>query len=104
MLEAMKLLSWNCQGLGNPWTGCSLRKIVREQAPNVCFLMETQLDKKGFENLYSEFPYQNKIIVKKLDSGGGLALLWKDDIRMDLINFNNNHVLTKVKEEDGSEW
>ncbi|KAL4643853.1 hypothetical protein ACB092_02G121600 [Castanea dentata] len=87
----MRLLSWNYQGLGNPWTGRSLRKIVREQAPNMCFLMETRLDKGGFEKLYGELPYQNKIIVKKPDSGGGLALLWKDDIRMDLINFTNNH-------------
>ena len=76
---------------------------MREQAPNVCFLIETRLDKKGFEKLYGELPYQNKIIVKKLDSGGGLALLWKDEIRMELINFTDNHVLTKEKEEDGSE-
>ena len=100
----MRILSWNCQGLGNPWTGRSLRKIVREQAPNVCFLMKTQLDKDGFEKLYGELPYPNKIIVNKPDSGGGLALLRKDDIRMDLINFTDNHVLTKVKEDDGFEW
>lgn len=56
--------------------------------------METRLDEEGFEKFYGKLPYQNKIIVKKPDSGGGLALLWKDDIRMDLINFTNNHVLT----------
>ena len=83
----MRILSWNCQGLGNPWTGRSLRKIVREQAPNVCFLMKTQLDKDGFEKLYGELPYPNKIIVNKPNSGGGLALLRKDDIRMDLNGF-----------------
>lgn len=59
--------------------------------------METWLDKEGFEKLYGKLPYQNKIIVKKSDSGGGLALLWKDDIRMDLINFTNNHVLTRFQ-------
>ncbi|XP_050281519.1 uncharacterized protein LOC126722407 [Quercus robur] len=47
----MRLISWNCQGLGNRWTGKSLRKIVREQVPTVYFLMETRLDKDGFENL-----------------------------------------------------
>ena len=104
MPGAIRILSWNCQGLGNPWTGCSLRKIARKQAPNVCFLRMTRLDKDGFEKLYGELPYPNNIIVKKPDSGGGLALLWKDDIRMDLINFTDNHVLTKVKEDDGFEW
>ena len=77
MPEAMRLLSWNCQGLGNPWTSRNLHKIVREQAPTVCFLMGTRLDKDGFENLYGNFPFQSKIIVKHPNSGGGLALLWK---------------------------
>ena len=71
----MRLLSWNCQGHGPPWTSLCLHKIVREQVPNVCFLMETQLDKEGFDKLYSNLPFQNKIIVKYLDLGGGLALL-----------------------------
>ena len=71
----MRLISWNCQGLGNPWTSRSLRKIVREQAPTVCFLMETRLEKDGFENLYSNFPFQNKIIIKHPNAKGGLAFL-----------------------------
>ncbi|KAK9992710.1 hypothetical protein SO802_027695 [Lithocarpus litseifolius] len=79
----MRLLSWNCQGLGNPWTGRSLRKIVREQDPTVCFLMETRLDKDGFQTLYGNLPYQNKIVVKHPDSGGGLAFLWKNSITLE---------------------
>ena len=96
----MRLLYWNCQ-LGNPWTSRSLYKLVREQAPTMCFLMETQLDKEGFENLYGDLQFQNKIIVKQPNAGGGLALLWKNDVVMDLINYSPNHILMKVTEEDG---
>ena len=97
----MRLLSWNCQRLENPWIGQSLHKIVREQVPNVCFLMETRLDKEGFDKLYSNLPFQKNIIVKYPDLGGGLALLWKNDVAMEVINYTANHVLTKVIEEDG---
>ncbi|XP_075636847.1 uncharacterized protein LOC142609101 [Castanea sativa] len=100
----MRLLSWNCQGLGNPWTGRSLRKIVKEKDPMVCFLMETRLDKEGFENLYSNLPFQNKVIVKNPNAGGGLALLWKKDINLEIINYTVNHVLALVTEEDGFKW
>nr|XP_023871124.1 uncharacterized protein LOC111983700 [Quercus suber]XP_023871125.1 uncharacterized protein LOC111983701 [Quercus suber] len=100
----MRLLCWNCQGLGNPWTGRSLRKLVKEQAPNVCFLMETRLDKEGFDNLYGDLQFQNKIIVKQPNAGGGLALLWKKEVVMDLINYSPNHILMKVTEEDGFVW
>ena len=97
----MRLLSWNCQGLGNPWTSRSLHKIVREQVPTVCFLMETRLDKDSFKKLYGNLPFQNKIIVRHPDSGGGLAFLWKNDVRLEVINFTANHVLAKVTENDG---
>ena len=70
---------------------------MREQAPNVCFLMETRLDKEGFDKLYGELPFSNKIIVKKPDSGGGLALIWKNEVKLELINYTANHILVKVR-------
>ena len=52
---------------------------MKEQAPNVCFLMETWLGKEGFDKLYGELPFSNRIIVKKPNSSGGLALIWKNE-------------------------
>ena len=66
--------------------------------------METRLDTEGFDNLYGNLPFQNKIIVKHLDFSGGLAFLWKDDIKLEVINYTAIHVLAKVTEEDGFAW
>ncbi|KAK9988414.1 hypothetical protein SO802_028653 [Lithocarpus litseifolius] len=66
--------------------------------------METRLDKEGFESLYGDLQFQNKIIVKQPNTGGGLALLWKNDKVMELINYSPNHILMKVTEEDGFVW
>ena len=77
---------------------------MREQVPTVCFLMETRLDKDGFDNLYENLPFQNKIIVKHPNSEGGLAFLWKNEVRLEVINITVNHVLAKVTEEDGFVW
>ena len=100
----MKLLSWNCQGLGNPWTVRSLHKLVRDQAPMVCFLMETRLDKEGFDYFCGNLPFPNRIVVKNPNSGGGIAMIWKNEVRIELINYTANHILVKVVEEDGFEW
>ena len=70
----------------------------------MCFLMETRLDKEGFDKLYSNLQYQNKVIVKHPDLNGGLALLWKNDIKMEVVNYTANHVLAKIMEEDGFMW
>ena len=66
--------------------------------------METHLDTEGFNTLYGNLPFQNKIIVKHLDGGGGLAFLWKDDLKLAVVNYTANHVLARVTEEDGFVW
>ena len=70
----MGLLSWKCQGLRNLWTSRSLRKFLKDQVPDVCFHMETRLDEDGFNDLYRDLPFKNKLFVKKPNAGGGLAL------------------------------
>ena len=100
----MKILSWNCQGLGNPWTVRSLRNLVRGQAPMVCFLMETRLNKEGFDELCGDLPFPNRFIVKYPNTGGGLALIWKKEIQLDVVNYTANHILAKVVEDDGFVW
>ena len=74
---------------------------MREQVLDVCFLMETRLDRSDFEKHCGDVPFKNKLIVKKRNSGGGLALLWKEEMILDVINFIDNHILAKVVEKDG---
>ena len=100
----MKILSWNCQGLGNPWTIRGLCKLMREQDPKVCFLMKTRLDKGGFKKHCKEVSFQNKLIVKNPNSGGGVALLWKSEVKLEVVNYTENPILAKVVEEDGFVW
>jgi len=100
----MRLLSWNCQKLRNPWIGRNFHKLMREQASNVCFFMETRLDKEGFEKLYDNLPFPNQIIVKNPDSGEGITLIWKNEVALEVINFTANHVLAKIVEDDGFVW
>lgn len=45
----MKLLSWNCRGLGGPSTISQLKKLVRVSLPDVTFICETK-QKSGFVN------------------------------------------------------
>ena len=53
----------------------------------MCFLMETQLDKEGFVKLYDNLPFLNQVILKYPDLGGGLALIWKNEVELEVINF-----------------
>jgi len=37
----MKIISWNCRGLGSPRTVPSLKYLVRVYKPDILFLCET---------------------------------------------------------------
>ncbi|XP_075633693.1 uncharacterized protein LOC142606189 [Castanea sativa] len=100
----MKLLSWSCQGLENPWTVCSLHKTVKDQAPEICFYMETRLDIDGIKHWCSELPYKNKFFVEKPGLGGGLAMLWKEEIRLEVFKFSDNQISSWVTKSDGFRW
>lgn len=100
----MSLLSWNCQELGNPWTVCNLHKLVKDKASMVCFLMETRLDIEGFDWHCKELPYQNRLIIKKPNSGGWTC--FHLEIRGELGGHQlyRYNVLARVVEEDSFEW
>ena len=61
------------------------------------------MDEDGFNNHCGELPFQNKLIVKKPNSGGGLALVWKPEVHLKVINYTKNHILAKVVEKIGME-
>ena len=66
--------------------------------------METRLDKEGFDGLCGDLPFPNRFIVKYLDSRGGLALIWKNEVHLDVVYYTANHILAKIVEEDGFMW
>ena len=74
---------------------------MRDRGPIVGFLMETRLDKECLKEWCGDLPFQNSFVVKYSNIGGGLALLWKDCINLDVVNYTANHILAKVVEEDG---
>jgi exonuclease III len=93
----MKILSWNCQGCGNPKTGRALRKLIAKHQPDVVFLMETkQLSKNSW--LLSTFSndYCIKIVDCSTSGGGkagGLALMWKNcNFQLNIMDYALNYI------------
>ncbi|KAL0401242.1 UNVERIFIED_CONTAM: hypothetical protein Slati_4154100 [Sesamum latifolium] len=75
----MKILSWNCQGIGPPWTVRTLTELVKLHRPNLVFLSETKCKARRVDRIKNVVSY-NGIGVDSVGKGGGLALLWRKDI------------------------
>jgi hypothetical protein len=94
----MKILSWNCRGLGNPTAVRALKKILRRHCPDLVFLMDTRLkatDSKAKSTLACG-PLSNMFLIdcNTLNGhrSGGLAALWNDSVSVDVINANNTYI------------
>ena len=100
MSSSLKVVAWNCQGLGNPWTVQRLREICKKYDPDVIFLSETKnphhvvnkkLEKLGFTNL--------KTIPPHGVAGGGLAIIWKEWLNLEIMSSCSSYFDTRISYE-----
>lgn len=97
----MRLLHWNCQGLGSPLTIPHLKDIRRQYNPDIMLLVETKNVNSLVQSLATELGYGNVKIVPACGSSGGAAIFWNNRVK---ISFLNDPILyhTNMCVEDGT--
>lgn len=91
----MKMLSWNCQGLGNPLTFQELRVIVTQERPNLVFIMETKNSEQKVLRIKRRLKFQNSYIVNPEGIAGGLALFWDDQLQVTIDSSSATAIFTR---------
>ncbi|KAI5337578.1 hypothetical protein L3X38_016849 [Prunus dulcis] len=81
---AMNLRSWNCQGLGNPWTVEALQCLVCNEDPKIVFLCEGRCSGNVMKPVRLKFGFRQCIMVESNEASGGLCLLWTDELVVSL--------------------
>ena len=97
----MSALVWNCRGLGNPRTVGTLQKVVLEEDPTLVFLMETKFNVEEMMDIKRKLERIQRIIVPSVRWSGGLALLWKDSMAVDVLTFSPRHIDVVITKENG---
>ena len=62
--------------------------ISEAKSPNLVFLMETRKKNSYIERLRCRLKVDNLFIVPRSNRGGGLALLWMDDLNLYIQTFS----------------
>jgi hypothetical protein len=99
----MIILSWNCRGLGNPQTVRDLRRMVKVKRPTVVFLMETKMRQAKMEKIRCSLGFNNLFTVDCVGKSGGLALLWNEDMGLEIQNYSCRHIHAIVKNPAGGQ-
>ncbi|CAI8607120.1 unnamed protein product [Vicia faba] len=105
----MKIISWNCGGLGNSWEVLALLRLNRIENPNLVFLMETRLKGDEFQNIKRMSGFEGCLMVycrgAEKERVGNLDLLWKEGILLSINSYCLNHIGGSVNDEsDQHEW
>ena len=97
----MRVLGWNCQGLGNPRSVRALRSLMQQWDSDFVFLSETKLKKNSIDKKKGSVCFINGLVVPSHGRSGGLALLWRKDISVDVQSYSNRHIDAIVTEGSG---
>jgi exonuclease III len=78
----MKLVAWNGRGLGNRAAERGLLDVKKREILDVLFLSETKLDEQRMQKFRWLLDMPNMAVYNCNGRSGGLALLWKRDVRL----------------------
>ena len=102
----MKILSLNCRGLGQPEAVRDLRSLCELHRPVVVFLSETRFFSDRVDVLLRSLGFAHGLGVGTNGRGGGLALLWKDEVCVKLQSLDKLHIDVVVLDPmtNGEKW
>ncbi|KAL0386045.1 UNVERIFIED_CONTAM: hypothetical protein Sradi_2998800 [Sesamum radiatum] len=87
----MKILAWNCQGLGAPWTVRKLCELVRLHDPGLVLLSETKSNGRRGEMVKERLNYYG-VGVRSKGNSRGLLLLWRKDVDVWIQSYSDHHI------------
>ena len=100
----MNCISWNCHGLGQTRAVLELTNLVKMYAPSIVFLMETKSREGYLKKLCAKLHLENVFIVPRINTSGGLALYWRNDIDLKVMNSFTSYINTVVNPGEDDAW
>ena len=85
-------------GAWEPLDSSRFCRLVKDKKPDLVFLMETKLRRNTMEKVRSKLGFPNMFVVDCIGRSGGLGLLWRAEVNVEVKNFSQRHINAIVHE------
>ncbi|KAL4352786.1 hypothetical protein GQ457_06G015250 [Hibiscus cannabinus] len=100
--SVMKILCWNCRGLGSSATIQSLGSFIAQHDSGLIFLSETRLKQSSSSRIQHTLNMNGCFVVDSGNGCTGLMLLWNKNITVSLLSYPSIHIDVNVTVVSGS--
>lgn len=83
----------------NPHTVQRLREIHKKVSPDIIFLSESKNSNEFVLSKVNSLGYVNHLLIPPQGLGGGLVLLWKQEIQLEVLSSCQNYIDTSMTYE-----
>ncbi|KAI4344988.1 hypothetical protein L6164_012158 [Bauhinia variegata] len=85
----MKIIFWNCWGLGNPLTVHHFKGICKSHSPDMAFVAKSKNDDKKVQAWLRKYGMTGVITVRPVGRAWGLALTWNETVDISNVVINS---------------
>ncbi|KAL1369153.1 hypothetical protein AAHE18_02G175100 [Arachis hypogaea] len=100
----MIILSWNCRGVAASLTISELLNLCKQKKPSIIFLIETRAKDIKIKRIRRRLHFDKYFCVEPRDLSGGLCILWKDIVNINVYSWCDNYIKTKISDSKGNGW
>lgn len=99
----MSLIAWNCWELESTPAVRALTDEVKATNQTLVFLAETKASTSRMKGLQCKLELTQGIIVSCDGRSDGLALLWREGMKVEFKSYSHSHIDVVVYEGEGRE-
>lgn len=81
-----------------------IKMILREYKPEIMFLCETKLMGQLIKGKAAALNFQNCFAISSSGKGGGLAMMWNENVAVEIKSYNKHHIDVVVQSNESSYW
>lgn len=92
----MKILSWNCRGIGRPRAIRDLKANIRNLNPDAIFLSITLVQNVNISAIINRLGFSSFGNHPPIGKWGGLLVLWRPGLDVEIVHISSNVIAMLV--------